>query len=126
MIGARQHAHDGLTYWSIRAARTVGPTSPTVRLLPIYDEYLVSYRDRVAVPHGSGTMDSGLGTVTFRHALVISGRVAGTWNTGAHPTGLAVKVTPARPLTTTEVRGVEAEARRYGRFLGRDILLTIT
>jgi hypothetical protein len=125
LIGARQQAHDGLTYWGIRAARTAGIERPTVRLLPIYDEYLIAYRDRVAVPHGSGTLGSGPATVTFRHAVVIAGRVAGTWNTGAHPTGLAVKVTPARQLTRIERRGVEAEARRYGRFLGREILLTI-
>jgi hypothetical protein len=125
MIGARPHAHDGLTYWGMRGARTEGFASPSVRLLPIYDEYVVAYRDRVAVPHGSGTIGSGPATVTFRHALVIAGRVAGTWNTGAHPTGLSVKVTPARQLTRTERRGIEAEARRYGRYLGREILLTI-
>jgi hypothetical protein len=98
---------------------------PTVRLLPIYDEYLVSYRDRIAVPHTSGTAGSGPTTVTFRHALVISGQVAGTWNTGAHPTRLSITVTPVRPLTRTEQRDVQAAATRYGRFLGREILLTV-
>ena len=125
MIGARQHAHDGLTYWRVPGARAMASPRPTVRLLPIYDEYLVSYRDRVAVPHSSSTVGSGTATVTFRHALVISGQVAGTWNTGAHPAGVAVKVTPSRRLTRTEQRGVEAAADRYGRFLGREILLTI-
>jgi hypothetical protein len=125
MIGARRHAHDGLTYWHMPGARAVVSPSPTVRLLPIYDEYLVSYRDRAAVPHGSGTIGSGAATVTFRHALVIAGQVAGTWNTGVHPTGVAVKVTPARQLTRREQSGIEAAAGRYGRFLGREILLTI-
>ena len=97
MIGARQHAHDGLTYWRVPGARAMASPRPTVRLLPIYDEYLVSYRDRVAVPHSSGTVGSGTATVTFRHALVISGQVAGTWNTGAHPAGVTVKVTPFAP-----------------------------
>jgi Winged helix DNA-binding domain len=125
MIRARPLAHDGLTYWRIPGARAVVSPGPTVRLLPIYDEYLVSYRDRLAVPHSSGSAASGATTVTFRHALVISGQVAGTWNTGEHPTGVAVRVTPARQLTRTEQRGVEAAAGQYGRFLGREIRLTI-
>jgi hypothetical protein len=129
MIGARQHAQHGLTYWRTAGARAVVSSSltvrPTVRLLPIYDEYLVSYRDRIAVPHTSGTAGSGPTTVTFRHALVISGQVAGTWNTGAHPTRLSITVTPVRPLTRTEQRDVQAAATRYGRFLGREFLLTV-
>ena len=125
MIGARPHGRHGLTYWRTAGASTVVSSTPAVRLLPIYDEYLVSYRDRIAVPHTSGSVGAGVTTVTFRHALVISGLVAGTWNTGAHPTGLAVTVTPLRPLTRTEQRDVEAAAKRYGRFLGREILLTV-
>jgi hypothetical protein len=129
MIGARQHAQHGLTYWRAGGARALVSRSlsvrPTVRLLPIYDEYLVSYRDRMAVPHTSGSVRAGGTTVTFRHALVIAGHVAGTWNTGPHPTGLAVTVTPFRPLTRTEQREVQAAAKRYGRFLGREILLTV-
>ena len=125
MIGARQQSHDGLTYWRVAGARAVAAPSPTVHLLPIYDEYLVSYRDRLVVPHSSGTVGAGPTTVTFRHALVISGRVAGTWNTGAHATRVTVTVTPVRPLTRGEQRGVQAAASRYGRFLGREILLTI-
>jgi hypothetical protein len=125
MIGARPHRRHGLTYWRTAGASTVVSSTPAVRLLPIYDEYLVSYRDRIAVPHTSGSVGAGVTTVTFRHALVISGLVAGTWNTGAHPTGLAVTVTPLRPLTRTEQRDVEAAAKRYGRFLGREILLTV-
>ena len=126
MIGARQHVHEGLTYWRSAGPRAVISPSDAVRLLPIYDEYLVSYRDRIAVPHGSGTVGPGAATVTFRHALIVAGHVAGTWNTAAHPDGVAVKVTPARRLTRAEQRAVEAAAGRYARFLGREILLTIT
>jgi hypothetical protein len=125
MIKARRQEIDGEVYWAGGPTQPSTSRPPRAHLLPIYDEYVVAYRDRVAVPHGSGTIGSGPATVTFRHALVIAGRVAGTWNTGAHPTGLSVKVTPARQLTRIERRGVEAEARRYGRFLGREILLTI-
>ena len=85
MIGARQHVTRRPDLLAHRRCQGGGcPDAPRSVSCPIYDEDLVSYRDRVAVPHSSGTVGAGPTTVTFRHALVISGQVAGTWNTGAH------------------------------------------
>ena len=125
IIRARPRVHDGLTYWGTGRVAALDPAVETVRLLPVYDEYLVSYRDRVAVPHRSSTVHAGSAAVSFRHALVIAGEVAGTWNTRAHHTGIAMNVTPSRRLTRAEQIGVEAAAARYSRFLGRQVSLTI-
>ncbi|MBA3887454.1 MAG: hypothetical protein H0X67_17235 [Acidobacteria bacterium] len=51
----------GLTYWTTGRAGTATPPRPDVHLLPIYEEYLMAYRDRVAVPHGPGTIGSAPG-----------------------------------------------------------------
>ena len=51
IIKARPREQDGRTYWTLPSV-TVPPRSTQVHLLPIYDEFLVAYRDRVAVPHG--------------------------------------------------------------------------
>ena len=126
MIGARQQSHDGLTYWRIAGARAVvcpeprGASPPDLRRVP-----RVVPRSPRGASHAPARVGAGPTTVTFRHALVISGHVAGTWNTGAHATRVTVTVTPVRPLTRGEQRGVQAAANRYGRFLGREILLTI-
>ncbi len=85
-----------------------------VHLLPIYDEFLIAYRDRVAVPHGPSSYTLG----PMRHALVIDGQVAGTWTTDR--TG-KVSVTPVRGLTSPERKGVEAEAARFERFPGVEV-----
>ena len=59
MIRARCEVVNGHTYWTV--GRTpAGELRPRIaELLPIYDEYLVAYRDRVAVPHGPGTIEAG-------------------------------------------------------------------
>ena len=85
-----------------------------MHLLPIYDEYLVAYRDRLAVPHtpaGSGS------AVTFRHALVIDGQVAGTWNHLRSADPHTVRITPVRRLTRRERELTERTALRYATFL---------
>ena len=99
---ARQETIDGRTYWTIPDARRKPVSGSSVHLLPIYDEYLVAYRDRDAVPHSSARVDAGpQGMVTFQHAVVIAGQIAGTWKTVRHAGDIVVDVVPLRRLTRT-------------------------
>ena len=118
MIRARTFEQDGLTYWSTTTARAK-PGGDGVHLLPIYDEYLVAYRDRVAVPHASANVPP------FRHAVVIDGQIAGTWRMQAAASSATLDVTPIRPLRRVEGRGVASVARRYAAFLGLPVALRI-
>jgi hypothetical protein len=124
MIRARREDVDGLTYWTAGQVRIGAERSP-VHLLPIYDEYLVSYRDRVAVPHRPGTVPADGASVTFQHAVVSSGHVVGTWRVTRRAAGVAVRVFPLRPLKAAERRALEAEAGRYGRYISAPITLSI-
>jgi hypothetical protein len=125
MIGARQRLIDGRSYW------TVGRT-PTraggriLHLLPIYDEYLVAYRDRQAVPHAASMVksDSG-GYVGFQHALVIAGQIAGTWKTVRKANEIIAQVVPLRRLTRPERTALTEATTCYGRFLGGPVHLSI-
>ncbi len=116
-----------MTYWKPGAAsKPPESTTPAVRLLPIYDEYLVAYRDRLAVPHGPGTIAKAAArSVMFQHPVVIDGRVAGTWRTDRGRATPVVRVTPLRRLSAGERRPLEAEAERYGRFAGISVSLSI-
>jgi len=117
---------DGTTYWSIGNAPRRVLTEPTAYLLPIYDEYLVSYRDRQAVPHGPTVVPSrSRGGVTFQHALVIGGQVAGTWKVTRSPEGVSIDVIPLRKLTRTERTQLGPVAERYSRFVGLPVSLSI-
>lgn len=122
MNRARAETIDGLTYWTLYG--TPGPgDAPAAHLLPIYDEYLVAYRDRAAVPHGPAVLRSFAGPVTFQHALIAGGQVAGTWRSGDERGAVAAEVLPLRRLTPAGRSAVEAAALRYGRFLGVPVTL---
>jgi hypothetical protein len=113
MSGARSFEVEGLKYWSLnRSAPRVARPKAAVHLLPVYDEYLVAYRDLRAVPRPAYILGS------FQHALVIGGQTAGTWRVIPGRTGVTVKVTPHRRLTPGERRGLALEVARYGKFLG--------
>ena len=107
IIARKAQDLDGCTYYRTSGSSIVRRTAAAaVHLLPIYDEYLVSYRDRVLVPHGPSKIAAVPGhTVTFQHALVIDGRVAGTWRMTRTARALAIAVTPLRRLTAVERSG---------------------
>jgi len=118
---ARPHDVAGLRYWRLGRAAAGRPISKTaVHLLPVYDEYLVAYRDHVIVPRPAYVLGS------FQHALVIGGQVAGTWRTISRPDGLMMDVRPLRRLTLVERRNLTQQVMRYGRFLGVSVSLSVT
>jgi hypothetical protein len=119
MNRARAEEIDGRSYWTIGRAPRGSSTGAAVHLLPIYDEYLVAYRDREAVPHGPMTITTeSRAKVMFLHALVIDGAIAGTWKHRLDAKGVGVEVTSLRRLTAEERPGIAAAAARYGNFLG--------
>src|SRR5215210_2619384 len=112
---ARQRDEDGLRYWTVGRLRSAPRPKPSLHLLPIYDEYLVAYRDLQVVPRPAYLMGN------FQHALVIEGQVAGTWRTTASRKAVAVTVETLRPLSAYERRRLEREVTRYSRFIGTPV-----
>ena len=115
---------DGRVYW------TLGATRPTTRrrlvhLLPIYDEYLVAYRDRGAVPHTPSLTAAFGRPVNFQHAVIVNGKVAGTWRITRTARAIAMRATMLRRLTPRERRAVADAATRFERFQGVPVALTI-
>ena len=104
IIKARRENVDGLTYWSAGASRRAGRRNDLVHLIPIYDEYVVASRDRVAVPHGA----------LFRHFVVINGQIAGGWQPSRDG---SVTITPSRRLTPREHKAAERATERYVEFV---------
>ena len=118
---ARSRDLNGLTYWTIGRDPGDHPRSTgLVHLLPIYDEYLVAYRDHRAVPRPAYALGN------FQHTLVVGGQVAGTWRIVARAKGLAMEVRTLSRLTATQRRGLAQAVARYRRFLGVPVSLSVT
>src|SRR4051812_4992456 len=118
MIRARREEVDSLTYWTAGQPRRGATRDQVVHLLPIYDEYLVAYRDREAVPHRPAAIASASKpSVTFQHAFVIAGHVAGTWRITRSTNGVTIHAVPLRRLNLNERRALIAAVRRYQQFV---------
>jgi winged helix DNA-binding protein len=120
MNRARSLDLDGLRYWTVgRESRGAPKRKAGVHLLPIYDEYLVAYRDHQVVPRAVYTFGS------FHNALVVGGQVVGTWRTIAGPKGPMIDVRTLRRLTPGERGGLDREVKRYQRFLSMRVALSV-
>jgi hypothetical protein len=123
MNRAKSQEVDGIRYWTIgRQPARQSRRKAAIHLLPIYDEYLVAYRDRHVVPHSIYSA----WTSSIRHALVIGGQVAGTWRTASGANGVQVNVDASRRLHADEERALTQAAARYRRFLGVPVSLSVT
>ena len=121
MNQARSCDVDGLRYWTLgRAARRSSSRKSTVHLLPVYDEYLVAYRDHHAVPRPAYAIGN------LQHALVRGGQVAGSWRTIPHNEGFVLEARPLRRLTVVERRALVQAVGRYRSFLKVPVSLSVT
>lgn len=108
----RRLAREGPWYWG--EERAAPPRLRGAWLLPAFDEYLVGYRDRSAVLEDAKLVNAGGGLLA--PAVVVDGRVVGTWKRTLETRGVSIEL---RALGGREALALDAQALRYGAFLGR-------
>jgi Winged helix DNA-binding domain len=116
----------GAPAWTLGGAGPPRPGrgAPSVRLLYRFDDYLLGWRgrDQVLSPRFARRIHAGGGWI--HPAVLVDGRVVGTWRLGTTAGGVTVAVEPFEPLHGT-LRGLEAEAADLGRFLGATATLSV-
>ena len=117
MIGAKREIIDDIEYWTAGQLSRSPTRDHQAHLLPIYDEYVVAYRDRVAVPHGFTAFKTSPRSIVFQHTLIVGGQIAGTWRTSRSPSAGAVTPTLHRRITASERRCVADAAGRQHAFV---------
>jgi hypothetical protein len=98
---------------------------PCVRLLPTFDTYLLGYRSRdlALAPQFAQRIQAGGGWI--HPAMVVDGRVVGTWRQQRKGDRLTILAQPFEPLDRRFLPYLEAEAADVGRFLGAPAALII-
>ncbi|MCB0192413.1 MAG: AlkZ family DNA glycosylase [Anaerolineae bacterium] len=116
---------DGQTYWLTSTDPVSKDPSPTVYLLPGFDEYLLGYRDRSAVldpAHNDKIVPGGNGM--FKSTIVIDGQVVGTWKRTLRKKSVTIELEPFNALSEAERETIATAAEAYGAFLERMVNFT--
>lgn len=116
--GLAQALFEGGTVWWSRRTPALPAGAPTVQLLAGFDEYVLGYTDRQAVidtAHAGKLMTpNGL----FRPALLVGGRLAGTWQAEVKKGALSINTAPFAPLPRGSAGALRLAAERYATFTG--------
>ena len=90
--------------------------SPSTFLLPDYDEYGMSYKDRSILYQPEMAAGKGRSHPVFHHLVVIDGRMGGTWQRTVKRNAVEVETAPGFPLTKTKQLALQKAVRRYISF----------
>lgn len=112
------------SFWC-SAAESAAPPEPRTRprptayLLPNYDEYTIGYRDHDAVFDAPN-----MSQLIFAHTIILDGQVAGTWKRTLKKREVVIELNTFTKLTKAQSRLIGAAAKRYGKFLGLEAVIS--
>jgi len=110
---------DDKTYWRSAVSLPVKRASRVAYLLPAFDEYLISYKDRSAAVAGNNSKEN----VLFNSMIVIDGHVVGSWKRSLAEESVGITLNYFAPASKAERQLVADAADRYGAFLGLTVAL---
>jgi hypothetical protein len=113
-----QDTVDGRTYWLSSSTRPRS-RSRAAYLLPLYDEYLIAYKDR------SAALDTSLWSRIvarnpFSAPVVVNGQVVGRWKQTLGKGTMVIRIMPFTSIAKRDAAAIEGAVCSYGDFLGRD------
>jgi hypothetical protein len=112
------------TYWFDPTLEEAGYKEKSVFLLPSYDEYYISYRDRTAtlpaVHNSKAISNNGI----FSPVIVVNGQVKGTWKRGIKRETVFVETKLFEAVSKSTLTSIEVAAQRYARFLNKKMIIS--
>lgn len=106
------------TYWFIGQENLTKSKSPSAFLLPNYDEYIVSYKDRSATISTADLNKADPRGTIFNHTVVVNGKIIGIWKRTIRKTKVDIELTPFQPLSKANNAAIATAAKRHAKFLG--------
>ena len=107
-------------YWMKDSSPDKGKHRNSVFLLPAYDEFLISYKDRRASLSNQNSIKTVSNNGIFRPVILVNGRVAGTWKRTLKKERIIVEADLFRNHNKDVLSKLEEAVRFYGKFTGME------
>jgi hypothetical protein len=96
--------------------------TPVTYLLPNYDEYVVSYKDRTeAIDKKHLAAIAKERNAVFTNSILINGMVEGTWKRTIKNNSVVIETKAFSKLSNKNRQGIERAAKSYCKFLDKDL-----
>ncbi len=108
------------TYWYSESPRSPKKELDSVYLLPAFDEFIISYKDRTATmpfeTHKKAVSDNGI----FRPIIVVNGQVRGIWKRIVKKDKVLLETVFFETPSIKILNRVKAAFHHYGDFIGKE------
>lgn len=113
---------DGQTYWFENSGSIPKGNSGTVHLLPAFDEFLISYKDRSAIVT-TKNYKKAVSSVNglFRPIIVLNGEIVGTWRRIFKKYTVIIEPALFKALSKLEEKQLLEQAEAFGTFLEKRV-----
>lgn len=116
---------DDRPFWSAPSSDRRTSASPTVFLLPNYDEYFIGFKDRSAIAQRLSSADLVTGgDALIGNVIVSDGQLVGGWKRAVAKDAVVVDITLLTRLSKAEQRAARSAVESYGSFLGLQAKVT--
>jgi len=91
-------------------------------LMPDYDEYGMSYKDRSAIFNTAVDLSQFKGeNPIFNRMIILDGKIEGTWKRVIKNNKVAIDTVPFKPLSKTRQHALTKAIKKYCSFVGKEI-----
>lgn len=108
------------TWWFKDPTSTTEMQKATVHLLPAFDEFIISYKNRTAMialqEYAKAVSENGI----FRPVILLNGKVAGTWKFMVKKEDIDLESDFFEPPSNSIKKGVEQKAEEFINFLSKE------
>ncbi len=116
---------NGQTYWFADLTSIAQETTPIAYLIPNFDEYTVSYKDRSTIVERAHTNKRVVSaSEILSNVLILDGQVVGTWKRTLTKDTVFIVLNPFISLDSSETQAVAVAAERYAAFVGLPVRVT--
>jgi hypothetical protein len=107
-------------YWFFNLPGSTGKENVTARLLPAFDEFLISYRDRAASLPSANFKKAVSENGIFRPVIVLDGQVVGLWRRTIKKEKAIIETELFEPGNKVIKKHIEKGMEAYGLFLEKE------
>lgn len=108
---------EGKTYWRSSSTPPARRSASRAFLLPLYDEYLIAYRDRSAAADPARTPAAS--PDPFSAPVVLDGRIVGSWKKTLFEDCVRIALRLDRQLSRADMGAIHEAGERYASFIGK-------
>jgi len=115
---------EGQTYWMPNSLSIPETGADSLYLLPAFDEYMVSYKDRSAALDPDRTKEAITGNGIFKPIIVVNGKIAGIWKRAFKKDSVLIERILFNGLSDYENGLFQLKAQEYGDYEGKNVQIS--